>query len=133
MKPLALFEVPAPPAPVPAPLEVVAADSLVLELDELPEPDPDPEDPVELELEPVELELEPVELELEPLELDTISPISLLIEATVPANGAYSFVPLSASSSDWTVSLSLVTDARSPSTVATTGVAALVWVSSAVW
>ena len=46
---------------------------------------PEPEDPELLELEP------PL------LALDTMSPTSLLIEATVPANGAVSFVPLSAS------------------------------------
>jgi hypothetical protein len=95
MKPLAAFVVPAPPAPVPAPPAPVpapvAAASPEPEVDELPEPElpepelPEPEDPELLELEPALLAL------------GTMSPTSLLIEATVPANGAVSFVPLTAS------------------------------------
>ena len=76
------------------------------------------------------LELEPVLLELEP---DTMLPTSLLIEAIVAANGAVSFVPVSASWSCWTVTPSPVTVASSMATVASTGVAELVFVSSWVW
>jgi hypothetical protein len=121
MKPLAVFEVPAPPAPVPAPSAPVAAVSLELELDELSE----------LELSELEL-LELEELEPE-LALDTISPTSLLIEATVPPNGATSFVPLSAVWSAWTVTSSLVTVDSSAAIVDVTGVAALAFVASWVW
>jgi hypothetical protein len=98
MKPLAAFVVPAPPAPVPAPPAPVAAASPEPELDELPEPElPEPELPEPELPEPEDPEL--LELELEPalLALDTMSPTSLLTDATVPANGAISFVPLSAS------------------------------------
>jgi len=82
MKPLAVVEVPAPPAPVPAPVPPLGF-SVELVLDEL------------LELELAELELLELELPVLELELETVSPMLLLIEATVPANGAVSFVPSS--------------------------------------
>ena len=65
--------------------------------------------------------------------LDTTWPTSVLIEATVPPNGAVSVVPVTVCWSSWTTMSSLVTAASSCAVVVAFGVADSVFDASVVW